>query len=195
MWDYCKVTEVPAPSQPNCLRGNDPMQNGNTTLHRGLLGARTSIQGKRTPGLARPLRQRTGFNYIDFVRAGSRLASSVEGLARTDLFGHGRTRLWIGCSDTGSSETTSMRFPTCSVVDRVLARNPETRIFGVTATAARSDGAKDGAHQPPQARSIPQEKRPTESRWPWRNGGGGGNRTRVRKSSALGSTCVASSSI
>ena len=105
------------------------------------------------------------------------------------------TRLWIGCSDTGSSETTSMRFPTCSVVDRVLARNPETRIFGVTATAARSDGAKDGAHQPPQARSIPQEKRPTESRWPWRNGGGGGNRTRVRKSSALGSTCVASSSI
>ena len=66
------------------------MQNGNTTLHRGLLGARTSIQGKRTPGLARPLRQRTGFNYIDFVRAGSRLASSVEGLARTDLFGHGR---------------------------------------------------------------------------------------------------------
>jgi len=70
MWDYCKVTEVPAPSQPNCLRGNDPMQNGITTLPRGVTGARTSIQGKRTPGLARPLRQRTGFNYIDFVRAG-----------------------------------------------------------------------------------------------------------------------------
>jgi hypothetical protein len=36
-------------------------------------------------------------------------------------------------------------------------------------------------HEAPQTRSIPQEKRPTERRWPWVIGGGGGNRTRVRK--------------
>lgn len=31
-------------------------------------------------------------------------------------------------------------------------------------------------HEPAQARSIPQEERPTESGWPWVIGGGTGNR-------------------
>ena len=41
--------------------------------------------------------------------------------------------------------------------------------------------------------SLRQRERPTRPGWPWGIGGGGGNRTRVRELSALGSTCLSAS--
>ena len=55
---------------------------------------------------------------------------------------------------------------------------------------AKSAGFRRNPQQHAGVGAIRQEKTPTENGWGFVIGGGGGNRTRVRKSYATGPTCL-----
>ena len=57
----------------------------------------------------------------------------------------------------------------------------------------KSAGFRRNPQQHAGTGAIGQEKTPTENGWGFNIGGGGGNRTRVRKPSAFGTTCLVSS--
>ena len=56
---------------------------------------------------------------------------------------------------------------------------------------AKSAGFRRNPREHAGIDAIGQEKTPTENGWGFVIGGGGGNRTRVRKHSAISSTCLA----
>lgn len=67
-------------------------------------------------------------------------------------------------------------------------RTPE----GLTARIGRARPKID-ARKPSKHAGNAQEERPTEKGWPWVNGGGGRNRTAVRKPYTVGTTCLVGS--
>jgi len=56
---------------------------------------------------------------------------------------------------------------------------------------AKSAGVRRNSRKHAGSSAIRQEKTPTESSWGLSIGGGGGNRTRVRKPSTGSTTCLA----
>ena len=70
-----------------------------------------------------------------------------------------------------------------------VARNGQFRRL------AKSAGVRRNLHQYAGTGAIRQEKTPTENGWGFIIGGGGGNRTRVRRHSMPGTTCLARCSI
>ena len=66
-----------------------------------------------------------------------------------------------------------------------MARNGQFRRL------AKSAGVRRNLHQYAGTGAIRQEKTPTENGWGFNIGGDGGNRTRVRRYSIPGTTCLA----
>ncbi len=73
------------------------------------------------------------------------------------------------------------------------ARNGQERVECGPERPIRAAGeVRRNPHEYAGTGAIRQGKTPTENGWGSNIGGGGGNRTRVRKPSAVGSTCVSS---
>src|SRR5690606_26327047 len=84
-------------------------------------------------------------------------------------------------------------FPGARPERKTAGRERNVALDGAMGRMPKSAGFRRNPREHAGVGAIGQEKTPTENGWGFDIGGAGGNRTRVRKSSATSSTCVVTS--